>query len=141
MAEKKDEKVGKVIAMLKKEYPFEGLFLGLLGALVLILGIYIFEGELLQIRFTDWFIFATDLRINIFAFAIMAIGAVALVVALMPFFVPGFKELNRVTWPNKSIMQNHTARVFGFMIILAFMFVLYDFVFQPIFDYLYGLGA
>ncbi len=141
MAEKKDEKVGKVLAMLKKEYPFEGLLLGTLGALVLVLGVYIFEGEVLQIRFTDWFIFATDLRINIFASVIMLIGAVALVVALLPFFVPGFKEMNRVTWPNRTTMKDHTSRVFGFMIFLSLMFVLYDFVFQPIFDYLYGLGA
>ncbi|GEM_PF-445871 len=139
--EKPDDKIGKVINLLKKEYPFEGLLLGILGALVLVLGIYIFEGELLQIRLTDWFIFATDTRINIFASIVMVIGAVALVIALAPFFVPGLKEMRRVSWPDRKTLKNHTARVFGFMIILALFFVLYDLVFAPIFDYLYGLGA
>ncbi len=141
MAEKREEKVAKVLNLLKKEYPFEGLLLGLLGALVLTLGIYIFEGEVLQIRLTDLWIFATPLRINIFSIIVMVLGAAALIIALAPFFIPGFKEMRRVSWPTKDIMTNHTARVFGFVIFLGLMFVLYDLVFRPIFDFLYGLGA
>ncbi len=141
MAEKQDDKIGKVISILKKEYPFEGLLLGVLGALVLVLGIYIFEGEILEIRLTSWFIFATDLRISIFSIIVMLIGAVALIIAMAPFFVPGLKEMRKVSWPTRKVLQNHTARVFGFMIVLAIMFILYDLVFQPIFEYLYGLGA
>ncbi len=139
--EKPEDKISKVFSILKKEYPFEGLLLGFLGAMVLVLGIYIFEGQLLEIQLTNWFIFATDLRINLFSIFVMVIGAVALIIAMAPFFIPGIKEMRRVAWPTLSTLKNHSARVFGFMIFLSLMFVLYDLVFSPIFDYLYGLGA
>ncbi len=139
--EQPEDKIGKVFSILKKEYRFEGLLLGFLGAMVLVLGIYIFEGQLLEIQLTDWFIFATELRINIFSIFVIAIGAVALIISLAPFFIPGVKEMRRVSWPSLSMLKNHSARVFGFMIFLSLMFVLYDLVFSPLFDYLYGLGA
>jgi len=139
--EQPEDKIGKVFSILKKEYRFEGLLLGFLGAMVLVLGIYIFEGQLLEIQLTDWFIFATELRINIFSIFVMAIGAVALIISLAPFFIPGVKEMRRVAWPSLNTLKNHSARVFGFMIFLSVMFVLYDLVFSPLFDYLYGLGA
>lgn len=145
MAEKKErsreEKVSKILEILKKEYPFEGLILGVLGAMVLVLGIYILEGDVLRITMTDFFLFATGLRRTLFSIAVIIFGAAALLVAVVPFFLPGFKELRRVSWPNKETMANHTARVFGFVIFLGLLFVLYDFVFRPLFDFLYGLGA
>jgi preprotein translocase subunit SecE len=144
MAEQKDtkqDKIGKVLTILKKEYPFEGLLLGLLGVLVLVLGVYIFEGERLTIRFTDLWIFDSPLKITIFSIIVMLVGAVALIMAVGPFFIPGLKEMNRVTWPNKPTIYNNFARVMGFIVVLGAMFILYDAVFRPIFDFLYGLGA
>jgi len=144
MAEKKDtkqDKIGKVLDILKKEYPFEGLLLGLLGVLVLVLGVYIFEGEVLEIRFTDLWIFDSPLKITIFSIIVMLVGAIALLMAVGPFFIPGLKEMNRVTWPNKPTIYNNFARVMGFIVVLGAMFILYDAVFRPIFDFLYGLGA
>ncbi len=137
----KSEKVNKVIQVLKTEYPFEGLLLCLLGALVLILGVYIFEGEHLRITFTQLWIFDSPFKIRVFSIIVMAIGAAAILVALAPFFIPGLKEMRRVSWPTKSLMYNHTARVFGFIIVLGIMFVLYDQIFRPIFNILYDLGA
>ncbi len=144
MAEQKDtkqDKVGKVLSILKKEYPFEGLLLGFLGALVLVLGVYIFEGEVLEIRFTDLWIFNTPLKITIFSIIVMLVGAVALIMAVGPFFIPGLKEMNRVTWPNKPTIYNNFSRVLGFIVVLGAMFILYDAVFSPVFNFLYGLGA
>ncbi len=141
MAEKKEEKVSKVLKILKTEYPFEGLLLGVLGALVMVLGIYILEGDVLRITMTDFWLFNTPTKINIFSVVVIIIGAAALIVALAPFFIPGLSEMRRVSWPNKKTMGNHTARVFGFVIILGIMFVLYDLIFRPLFDFLYGLGA
>ncbi|MGM0435649.1 MAG: preprotein translocase subunit SecE [Bacillota bacterium] len=149
MAEKKDtkqDKIGKVLDILKKEYPFEGLLLGLLGILVLVLGVYIFESEtfgsnILVIRFTELWIFDSSLKRTIFSIIVMLVGAIALLMAVGPFFIPGLKEMNRVTWPNKPTFYNNFARVLGFIVVLGAMFILYDAVFRPIFDFLYGLGA
>ncbi|MFP4078662.1 MAG: preprotein translocase subunit SecE [Candidatus Izemoplasmataceae bacterium] len=144
MAENKktpQDKVGKVLNVLKKEYPFEGLLLGFLGALVLVLGVYIFEGDILEIQYTDLWVFDSSLKITIFSVIVMIVGAIALLVSIGPFFLPGLKEMNRVSWPNKPTTYNSLARVFGFIIVLGTMFILYDLVFRPLFDFLYGLGA
>jgi len=71
----------------------------------------------------------------------MLIGLSALVYALAPFFVPGLKEMNKVSWPNREMTNNYLARVFGFLLLLAAVFIVYDLVLQPIFDVLYRLGA
>lgn len=144
MAENKktpQDKVSKVLAVLKKEYPFEGLLLGLLGMIVLVLGVYIFEGEVLAIEYTNLWIFDAPYKITIFSIIVMLVGAIALIISIGPFFLPGLREMNRVTWPNKPTTYNNLARVFGFIIILGIMFILYDLVFRPIFDVLYGLGV
>jgi preprotein translocase subunit SecE len=138
MAEKKSF---NVLNVLRKEYPFEGILLGLLGTLVLVLGVYILEGEVLEVRLTDWWIFDAPWKIVTFSVIIMLIGASALIYAIAPFFIPGLKEMNKVSWPTRSILNNHLARVFGFLIIVAVMFILYDLVFVPLFNFLYQLGA
>jgi preprotein translocase subunit SecE len=133
-------KTNKVIEILKKEYPFERILLGVLGALVIILGVYLVEGEVLQIRLTSWWIFNTALKRTIFAILIILIGTVSFFMAIWPFFVPSFAEMRKVTWPNRSTILNHSARVFGFIIILSLFFVLIDFGLIPLFDWLTGLG-
>lgn len=139
MAEEK--KSFNVLNILKKEYPFEGILLGLLGALVLVLGVYIFEGEVLEVRLTEWWIFNAPWKIITFSFIIMAIGAAALIYAVAPFFIPGLKEMNKVSWPTRIMLNNYLSRVFGFLLLLAVMFILYDLVFVPLFNFLYQLGA
>ena len=139
MAEKKvEKKTSKVIQVLKTEYPFEGILLGFLGILVLILGVYIFESRVITIRFTDLFIFATELRIKIFATLVMIVGAGALLMAFAPFIIPGLKEMRRVSWPTRKTMINHSMRVFGFIIFLGIMFILYDGALRPLFTLIKG---
>lgn len=139
MAEEK--KSFKVLDILKREYPFEGVLLAFLGALVLVLGVYIFEGQVLEVTLTDWWIFNAPWKVTTFSIIVMLIGLSALVYALMPFFLPGLKEMNKVSWPNRVMTNNYLARVFGFLLFLAFVFILFDFVLQPIFNFLYQLGA
>lgn len=139
MAEEK--KSFKVLEILKREYPFEGVLLAFLGALVLVLGVYIFEGQVLEVTLTDWWIFNAPWKVTTFSVIVMLIGLSALVYALMPFFLPGLKEMNKVSWPNRVMTNNYLARVFGFLLFLAFVFILFDFVLQPIFNFLYQLGA
>ena len=133
-------KPNKIIEILKKEYPFERILLGVLGALVIILGVYLVEGEVLQIRLTSWWIFNEAWKRTTFAIIIIAIGVVSFFMAVWPFFVPSFSEMRKVTWPNRSTILNHSARVFGFIIILSLFFVLVDFGLIPLFDWLTGLG-
>ncbi|TVP95075.1 MAG: preprotein translocase subunit SecE [Acholeplasmatales bacterium] len=136
---KPEKKTSRVIEILKTEYPFEGILLGILGILVFLLGVYIFEAEVLQIRFTDFWLFDSPLKIQIFSSVVMVIGAGAIIMAFAPFFIPGLKEMNRVSWPNRRTMVNHTSRVLGFMAFVGVMFVLYDIVLRPFFRWIESL--
>ena len=134
-------KTSKVLEILQKEYPFERILLGVLGALVIILGVYLLEEEVLEIRLTTWWIFNTELKRMIFSIIVIVIGTISFFMAIWPFFVPSFAEMKKVTWPNRSTILNHTARVFGFILILAFFFVLVDWPLREIFDWISSLGA
>jgi preprotein translocase subunit SecE len=133
-------KKNKIIEILQKEYPVEKLLLGVLGAIVLILGIYLIEGQVLEIRYTDLWIFNSDTKILIFSIFVIAIGAAAFVMAVYPFFVPSYAEMKKVSWPTKNIIVNHSLRVFGFIFLIAFFFVLIDFGLSPLFEWINELG-
>ena len=141
MAKKVEEvKKNKIIEILKKEYPVEKLLLGVLGAIVLILGIYLIEGQVLEIRYTDLWIFDSTTKILIFSIFVIIIGATAFVMAVYPFFVPSYAEMKKVSWPTKNVIMNHSLRVFGFIFLIAFFFVLIDFGLSPLFGWINELG-
>ncbi len=142
MAKREPEiKKNKVLEILKKEYPFEKILLGLLGAIVLILGIYLVEGTVLEIKFTDWWIFDSELKITIFSIFVILIGTASFLLSIWPFFVPSIGEMKKVSWPTKTIISNHSARVFGFIFLIGLFFVAIDYGLIPLFTWLNGLGA
>jgi len=139
--ELQEHKPNRVIEILKTEYPFERILLGVLGAFVLILGVYLVEGETLTIRLTSWWIFNTELKRTIFSIFIIVIGVIAFLMAVWPFFVPSFAEMRKVSWPKRKTILNHSARVFGFIIFVALFFVLIDLGLVPFFAWINELGA
>lgn len=142
MANKPEQtKTSKILEILQKEYPFERILLGVLGALVIILGVYLIEEDVLEIRLTDWWIFNTAAKRLIFAIFVTVVGVIAFFMAIWPFFVPSFAEMKKVTWPSRSTILNHSARVFGFIIIVALFFTLVDWPLRAVFDWLNALGA
>jgi len=138
--EKQELKTNKVLDILRKEYPFERILLGLLGALVVILGIYLLEGTMLRIRLTSWWIFDSELKRDIFAIFVIVIGSLSFIMAIWPSFVPSVAEMKKVTWPNQKTILNHSSRVFGFIIVLALFFTLVDWPLREFFQWLEGLG-
>ncbi|MCD6482420.1 MAG: preprotein translocase subunit SecE [Candidatus Izimaplasma sp.] len=142
MAKKVEEvKKNKVLEILKKEYPFEKILLGFLGAVVLVLGIYLIEGTILEIKFTDWWLFNSKLKVTLFSIFVVLIGTASFFLSIWPFFVPSFSEMKKVSWPTKAVFSNNSARVFGFIFIVAMFFVVIDLGFRPLFAWLNGLGA
>ncbi len=136
----KEQKPNRVLEILRKEYPFERILLGVLGAFVLILGVYLVEGRVLSIRLTSWWIFNTELKRTIFAIFVILVGTVSFIMAIWPFFVPSVSEMKKVTWPNRRTILNHTARVFGFILFISFFFIVIDYGLIPLFDWITGLG-
>jgi preprotein translocase subunit SecE len=133
-----EQKPNKVIEILRKEYPFERILLGILGAFVLILGVYLVEGNLLTIKLTSWWIFNSELKRTIFAVLIILVGTIAFFMSIWAFFVPSFAEMKKVTWPKRKTILNHSARVFGFIIFLSLFFIVIDLGLLPLFGILIG---
>lgn len=138
--ELQEQKPNRVLQILRTEYPFERILLGVLGVLVLILGVYLVEGEVLSIRLTTWWIFNTALKRTIFSIFIILVGVVAFLMAVWPFFTPSIAEMRKVSWPKRKTILNHSARVFGFIIFLGLFFVLIDWPLSNFFDWLNKLG-
>jgi len=146
MARNQEEvKKNKVIEILTKEYPFERIIMGILGIIVIVLGTYLLMGEFIYITQTDdWWnswIFGTQTGITIFSIFILVVGVASFFVAIWPFFKPSLSEMKKVTWPNGKTIRNHSARVFGFILFLAMMFVLFDLAVKPLFFWINGFGG
>ena len=138
--EMQEHKPNRVLEILRTEYPFERILLGVLGAFVIVLGVYLLEGTVLEIKLTTWWIFDSELKRTIFSIFIIVIGSVAFLMSIWPFFVPSIAEMRKVSWPKRKTILNHSARVFGFIIFVALFFVLIDLGLQPFFVWINGLG-
>ena len=87
MVNNQEEKKGnKVLAILMKEYPAERILMGVLGIIVIILGVYLIQGDILTIQnSTDWWnswVFGSDTGILIFSIFIVVVGVVSFFVAI-----------------------------------------------------------
>jgi preprotein translocase SecE subunit len=144
MSKQTEERTGsRVLEILTTEYPLDRVLLVIMGMLVTVVGYYLVSGDpFLQITNTDsWYtswIFGTDTGILIFSIFILVVGVVALVIGLWPYFQPSFKEMKRVSWPNGATIKNHSARVYGFILFLILVFVLFETGLTPLFDWLKG---
>lgn len=136
-----ENKPNKVLEILRKEYPFERIILGVMGLLVLVLGVYLVQGDIIEIKLTSFWLFNSALKRTLFAVFVIVIGAISVLMAIWPFFVPSFVEMKKVTWPNRKTILNHSARVFGFIIVLSLFFVIADQPLKAFFRWLVELGA
>ena len=136
---KQEQKGNRVLEILTTEYPIDRVLVVIMGLLVTVVGYYLVSGDsFLQITNTDaWYtkwIFGTDTGIIIFSWFILLMGVGALVLGLYPYFKPSVKEMKRVTWPNGNVIKNHSLRVFGFILFLMLVFILYETGLNPLFD-------
>lgn len=128
----------KVLRILRTEYKFEGIILGVLGLLVAVLGVYLIQGDLLTIRWTDFVLFDAEWKIIVFGSIVTFIGLASFLMAVWPFFVPSWKERKKISWPKKDTVLNHSARVYGFIIFVVLFFVLVDWPLRELFAWLNG---
>jgi len=144
-----EEKKSRVMEILRKEYKFENWLLVILSPILVLYGVYIVSGAFGSvdltailgssgIAFIDWF-FATDLKRILTGTFLIVVGALVIVYLAIPFFRPSFSELKKVSWPTAKELGTNSTRVFGFLLFLMFVFILYGFAFDPLFKWLYGL--
>ncbi len=136
--EKSEPKNSKVLEILRKEYPFENWILAILAPLLSLIGVYILDGQVVTVDKTDWWIFNSDLKIKIIAWVLIAIGVAVILFLLIPYLMPSFKEMKKVSWPTPKKLVGDSLRVFGFVLLFALLFTLYEVILNPIINLLIG---
>ena len=145
---KTEKKGSTILDVIRKDYPAERLLMGILGVIVIVFGVYILQGIkspttgwlIIQNRTAWWsaWIFGTDTKIVIFSWFIIVVGVVSLGMAVWPFVKPSLVEMKKVSWPNGKMIQNHSARVYGFIFFLIGMFIMYELALVPFFAWIRG---
>jgi preprotein translocase SecE subunit len=135
--------------ILKKEYKFENWLLAILSPVLILYGVYIVVGKFgsvdltailgnAGIGFIDWF-FDTDLKRILTGTFLIVVGSLVIVYLLIPLFRPSFAELKKVSFPTAKKLGKDSFSVFGFLLFLLFVFILYGFALDPLFKWLYSL--
>lgn len=144
-----EEKRSRVLEILKKEYKFENWLLAILSPVLILYGVYIILGKFGSvtlttilgssgIAFIDWF-FKTPLKRILTGSFLILVGTLVIVYLMIPTFRPSFTEMKKVTFPSAKKLGSDSLRVFGFLLFLMLVFVLYDLALQPLFTWLYSL--
>ncbi len=150
--EKTEKKGSSILDVIRKDYPAERLLMGVLGVIVIVFGVYLVGGVAdpdnawLVIQNTDGifgFFFGTDTKILVFSWFIIFVGVVSFAMAVWPFLKPSLIEVlgknRKVTWPSGKVLQNHSARVYGFIFFLIGVFIMYELALVPFFTWIRAL--
>jgi preprotein translocase SecE subunit len=130
MSEINKTKENRILSIFTKEYKYEGLFLLLLSLIAIVLGSMVIIGETsngtngLTINENVFLIGDYPLA---FAWILIILGVVSLILSVWPFLRPSVSEMKRVAWPGKGTLFQNTAIVFAFILIVALFFLLSDF--------------
>ncbi|MGI6710684.1 MAG: preprotein translocase subunit SecE [Bacilli bacterium] len=126
--EKKENKENKILTILTKEYKYEGLILLLLSLIAIVLGILIIVGENTG---TSGLVIKDDVFLigdypKVFAWILIILGAVSLLLAVWPFYKPSISEIKRISWPSKGVLLKNSVTVFVFSLIMSLFFLVVD---------------
>ncbi|HHX79785.1 MAG TPA: preprotein translocase subunit SecE [Acholeplasmataceae bacterium] len=138
MAAKDNKKTTGALAIFTKEYKYEGLILLLLSIVAIVLGAMVLIGESTS--------GSSGLTINknvfligdypkAFAWILVILGVMSLILAIWPFYKPSISELKRVSWASRGTLIQNTATVFAFVLIIALFFLLSDFLLGYVLDF------
>lgn len=134
MAEKKEnvKKENKILTIFTKEYKYEGIILLFLSLIALVLGTLVLmgissDGESGLVINENVFLIGD--YPSAFAWILIVLGAVSLVLAVWPFYKPSIAEAKRITWSTKGQLLKNTAIVFAFILIMSIFFIFSDWIF------------
>lgn len=139
MADNKTEtkKSNGILSIFTKEYKYEGIILLFLSLVALVLGSMVLIGE--SGSGTGGLVINKDIFLigdypEAFAWILIILGAVSLVLAAWPFYKPSISEIKRVSWPDRATLLKNTAVVFAFILIMSIFFIFSDWIFGYVVD-------
>lgn len=141
MAENK--KSNGILSIFTKEYKYEGIILLFLSLVALVLGTMVLIGinsEGSSGLVINENVFLIGDYPAAFAWILVVLGAVSLLLAIVPFFKPSISEVKRISWSTRATLLKNTAIVFAFILIMAIFFVLSDWIFSYVVDLFKWIG-
>ena len=141
MAENK--KSNGILSIFTKEYKYEGIILLFLSLVALVLGTMVLIGinsEGSSGLVINENVFLIGDYPAAFAWVLVVLGAVSLLLAIVPFFKPSISEMKRISWSTRATLLKNTAIVFAFILIMAIFFVLSDWIFSYVVDLFKWIG-
>lgn len=144
--QKETVKKNRVIEFIVTEHKIENYMLLFLGLFAIELGVILLRGladsskALLIIPDTAWLI-GGAVKTKIFSWVLVALGAISIVLVASSFYRPSFDEIKHIKGLKKEEFFWNVVKVVVFSLILAFFFILCEFliklVIQTIGDLMY----
>jgi len=119
---KEQKKRGQLMTVFTKEYKHEGLILLTLAVIAIVLGVLIITATLTIP--SDVFLLG-DYPL-VFAWILVGLGVLSLLLAIWPYYKPSIEELKRVTWITRGDLVKDSLTVFLFVLIFIGFFALAD---------------
>lgn len=143
-----EQKHSRVMEILRKEYAFENWLLAILSPVLILYGVYIVTGKFGTVDLSNIlgssgigiidFFFESDLKRILTGSFLILVGTLVIIYLAIPVLRPSIAEMKKVSWPTSKEMVRDSSRVFGFLIFLVLVFMLYGFVLDPLFQWMYS---
>ena len=143
MAENKEKKSNGIISIFTKEYKYEGIILLFLSLVALVLGTMVLigissEGESGLVINEEVFLIGD--YPSAFAWILIVLGAMSLILAIVPYYKPSISEAKRISWVSRGTLLKNTAIVFAFIVIMSIFFICSDWIFGYLVEFFQWLG-
>lgn len=122
MAEKQADKKNRVLQAIHHEWKYENLILVVLALFAIELGVLLLTGDLT----IDSTAFLIGKHWKVFAWILVALGSLSMLLAVVSFYRPSISEIKHVTGLKKRTFLGNVLIVVVFCVILAALFIGFD---------------
>lgn len=121
--DKVEKKQSRLASVFTKEYKHEWLILLILSLIAIVLGVIFLNNEFgLSLES----IYLIGDYPKVFAWILIVLGVLSLLLSIWPYYKPSIDELKRVTWPKRGELLRNSITVLLFSLIMSSFFALAD---------------
>lgn len=129
--ENKKEK-GRIVKFLETEYKYENFILVALSLFAIVFGTLILQ-DTFSIPAEA---FLVGSYANVFAWVLIVLGVISLLLWAIPFFRPSFSEIKHIKGLKRKEFLGNIVKVIVFTIVLAVLFFLFDLLIEVIISWI-----
>ena len=129
--ENKKEK-GRIVKFLETEYKYENFILVALSLFAIVFGTLILQ-DTFSIPAEA---FLVGSYANVFAWVLIVLGVISLLLWAIPFFRPSFSEIKHIKGLKRNEFLGNIVKVIVFTIVLAVLFFLFDLLIEVIISWI-----